>query len=353
MIGAFHIFILPNPDLALILAAMKKAVLLLLSVLPLSLGAQSPAPAKPEPPKAMIDLAEVDADFRFQGEYSGLVGDKSVGVQIVAQGDGKFEAVAYIGGLPGDGWDGDHEGIKRASGALNEAKDTAHFSGENGITAKLDGTNLSIFAGDGSLVATLPRKDRVSPTMAAKAPEGAIVLFSGKDNNHFPGSKVDADGLLEQGANSSDTFGDCTLHVEFMLSYMPKARGQGRSNSGVYLQSRYETQVLDSFGLAGKNNECGGIYTIAAPKVNMCFPPLTWQTYDIDFTAAKYDESGKKTANARMTVKHNGIVIHENVELPHTTTSAPLKEENTPGPLHLQNHGNPVRYRNIWVLPRK
>lgn len=332
---------------------MTKTILSLLSMLPLALGAQTAAPAKPEPPKAMIDLADVDADYRFQGEYAGPVGDKSVGVQIVAQGDGKFEAVAYVGGLPGDGWDGNREGIKRAGGSMNQTKDNVLFTGENGTTAKLDGTNLTVFGGDGTLVATLPRKDRVSPTMGAKAPDGAVVLFNGKDSNHFPGSKVTPDGLLEQGANSSDVFGDCTLHVEFMLSYMPKARGQGRSNSGVYLQSRYETQVLDSFGLEGKNNECGGIYTIAAPKVNMCYPPLTWQTYDIDFTAARYDATGKKTSNARMTVRHNGVVIHENVEVPHTTTSAPLKEENTPGPLHLQNHGNPVRYRNIWVLPKK
>jgi hypothetical protein len=188
--------------------------------------------------------------------------------------------------------------------------------------------------------------------MGAKAPEGAIVLFDGKEANHFPGSKVSADGLLEQGATSSDTYGDCTLHVEFMLSYMPAARGQGRSNSGVYLQGRYETQVLDSFALEGKNNECGGIYTIAAPKVNMCLPPLVWQTYDIDFTAAKYDAEGKKNKNAKITVKHNGIIIHENVEIPHTTTSAPVKEENSPGPLYLQNHGNPVRYRNIWLLKK-
>jgi hypothetical protein len=108
--------------------------------------------------------------------------------------------------------------------------------------------------------------------------------------------------------------------------------------------------MLDSFALEGKDNECGGLYKIASPRVNMCLPPLTWQTYDVDFTAAKYDETGQKLVNAKITVKHNGVLIHENQELPAPTASAPRKEDATPGPVYLQNHGNPVRYRNIWVV---
>lgn len=326
-------------------------------ILPLLLFATAanaePAPAKAGPPKAMIDPAEVDRDFRFQGEYSGNAGDKAVGVQIWAQGAGKFEAVAYMGGLPGDGWDADRSTVKRVVGALNETGDEVQFSGPDGITAKADGTNLTVRGADGSLVATLPRRERTSPTVGAKPPQGAVVLFDGKKVNAFPGSKVTPDGLLQEGATSAEKFGDFTLHVEFMLSYMPTARGQGRSNSGVYVQGRYETQVLDSFALEGKDNECGGIYTVSAPKVNMCLPPLTWQTYDIDFVAAKYDAEGKKTANARISVRHNGVTVQDHVEVTEPTRAAPEKEANAPGPLHLQNHGNPVRYRNIWVLPKK
>lgn len=156
------------------------------------------------------------------------------------------------------------------------------------------------------------------------------------------------DKLLMQGVTSKETFQSCQLHLEFMLSFMPNARGQGRSNSGCYLQGRYEVQMLDSFGLTGENNECGGIYTISKPKVNMCFPPLSWQTYDIDYHAAKFDSAGKKTADAWTTVKHNGVVIHDQVKLTHSTTASPLKEGPDAGPLYLQDHGNPVRYRNIW-----
>jgi hypothetical protein len=140
------------------------------------------------------------------------------------------------------------------------------------------------------------------------------------------------------------------LHIEFMLPFMPKAQGQARGNSGVYLQGRYEVQVLDSFGLEGKDNECGGIYEVKAPDANMCYPPLVWQTYDIKFTAARFDAAGKKTANARMTVFHNGTKIHDNVEVPKATRAAPNAEGPEPGFLHLQDHGCPVRYRNIWIL---
>src|SRR5262249_11829458 len=141
-------------------------------------------------------------------------------------------------------------------------------------------------------------------------------------------------------------FNNYTLHVEFMLPYRPDARGQGRGNSGVYMVDQYEVQVLDSFGLAGKNNECGGFYTKADPKVNRCAPPLVWQTYDIDFTNA-VAENGKKVKNARATVKHNGVVIHDNVEVNGPTGGGRSEPEGTPGSIKLQGHGNPLQYRNI------
>ena len=165
----------------------------------------------------------------------------------------------------------------------------------------------------------------------------------------FENGRLDG-GTLMQGITTSEKWSSFTLHVEFRIPYMPEHRGQGRGNSGCYLQGRYEVQVLDSFGLEGKDNECGGIYTIAAPLVNMAFPPLTWQTYDIDYTAAVYDAAGRKTSSAKATVKHNGVLVQDAVELTHATTSAPLPEGPEPGPLHFQDHGAPVRYRNIWIV---
>jgi hypothetical protein len=119
----------------------------------------------------------------------------------------------------------------------------------------------------------------------------------------------------------------------------------------MYVHGRYEVQILDSFGLEGKDNECGGIYQIAEPDVNMCFPPLAWQTYDADFQAARYDDQGNKTANARLTVRHNGVVIHDDLELPRATPGR-YGEGPEPGPLFLQDHGNPVVFRNIWIVEK-
>ena len=137
-----------------------------------------------------------------------------------------------------------------------------------------------------------------APRWAPSRRPGPIVLFDGTRPTHFIDGRMTPDGLLMEGATSKQKFRDFTLHLEFRLPFMPTARGQGRANSGVYLQDRYEVQVLDSFGLKGENNECGGIYEIAKPAVNMCYPPLSWQTYDIDFTAAEFND-GKKTADAR------------------------------------------------------
>ena len=198
----------------------------------------------------------------------------------------------------------------------------------------------------------LKKINRKSPTLGAKSPKGAIVLFDGTSTDNFKPGKMSEDHLLMQGANSVKRFQSHKLHIEFLLPFKPKARGQGRGNSGCYLQGRYEVQVLDSFGLEGRNNECGGIYSIKDPDLNMCYPPLSWQTYDVDFTSAKFKE-GKKVEDARMTVRHNGVVIHNNVKLPKRTTASPLPEGLEPGFLHLQNHGNPVRYRNIWVVEKK
>lgn len=301
------------------------------------------------------EQAEKDSDFAMQGEYVGQIkqDDESLkfGAHIIALGHGKFEGVAYPGGLPGDGWVKTKEKPERARG---EVKDGAvRFEGKNEVGILKDGI-ITVTTKDGAVLGTLKKVERKSPTLGAKPPEGAVILFDGKTNDFKEGDKkVTKDGLLMQGLNSKSTFGDFSIHVEFRIPFEPTKSGQGRGNSGLYLQGRYEVQMLDSFGLEGKNNECGGIYSIKDPDVNMAFPPLAWQTYDVDYTAAKFDDAGKKTANARITVKHNGVVIHKDVELPRGTTAAPVKEGKEPGPLHLQDHGNPVRYRNIWVVEKK
>lgn len=294
---------------------------------------------------------EAGPDFAVQGEYVGSVGRDGnsiqIGIQVIALGDGKFRAVTHRGGLPGAGWNGED---RRTFDGSTEG-DVTSFVGEQGSGTIKDGV-LTIANANGKELGKLERTIRKSDTLNQEPPAGAVVLFDGSSADEFKGGRMTDDGLLMQGVTSHKEFNDFKLHLEFQLSFMPFARGQQRSNSGVYMQGRYECQVLDSFGLDGKNNECGGIYTIASPSVNMCLPPLSWQTYDVEFTAARFDDSGKLTKHARMSVWHNGVQIHDDVELPKSTTAAPKKIGPEPGPIYIQDHRNEVRFRNIWVVPR-
>ena len=299
--------------------------------------------------RAVLDPQKADSDFAIQGEYVGEIVQDGVnvklGIQLVAQGSSRFVGVGYFGGLPGDGWSG-VEPIRTEGPLKNQSLELtteADVSIQNGV--------ITIRDNSGGFVGECKKVSRTSPTLGEKPPTGAIVLFDGKSADQFEGGKLDGD-LLMQGVTSKQKFQSYSLHLEFMLPYMPNERGQGRANSGCYAQGRYEVQILDSFGLTGENNECGGIYEISKPKVNMCFPPLAWQTYDIDFTAAKFDGAGKKTDHARMTVKHNGVLVQENVALAKATRAAPVAEGPEPGPIYLQDHGNPVRFRNIWLVEK-
>lgn len=308
---------------------------------------------RPRPPAyRTVEAAQAKGpDFDLQGEYAIDGGDKRFGIQIWAQGGGQFEAVAYQGGLPGDGWNLDTDTVSRTPGLWDESLEKAVFVTENGeLRAEITPTGGEVFDREGTRLYEIQRVDRESPTMGAQPPEGAVVLFDGEGINRFPGSKLSEEGWLKEGITSEDVFQDFTVHIEFRLPYMPDARGQARGNSGIYLQGRYEVQMLDSFALEGADNECGGIYKTARPAQNMCFPPLSWQTYDIDFTAARFDAEGKKIADAKLTVRHNGVTIHEGVSVPSSTGSARFKDGARAGPIYLQNHGNPVRYRNIWVV---
>jgi hypothetical protein len=337
--------------------------LLLVSVL---VGtAESQEKKKPEAKPNPASTREHDAgpDFAIQGEYIGNVefanGDKpKVGAQVVAQGDGKFRIKFHLGGLPGAGWDGKttrfadaitKDGQTVLVGKITDpvgktpAKDIKGGISEGVLTAEVDGRT-----------STFKRLTRVSPTLGAKPPAGAIILFDGTSADEWKGGKLVEGSLLNNGIYSKREFKDFKAHLEFRLPFMPYARGQGRSNSGFYPQGHnYEVQILDSFGLDGKNNECGALYTIRAPDVNMCFPPLSWQTYDIEFKRARFDPAGKKVADALITVVHNGVTVHDHVSIPKSTEDHNRKIEDKAGPIHLQNHGNPVYFKNIWVVETK
>lgn len=198
-------------------------------------------------------------------------------------------------------------------------------------------------------------------TIEAVRPGNAIVLFDGTDFSHW---KADGDkeigwrivdGAMKAVPKSGSivtkrNFSDFRMHAEFKTPQMPaNVKGQGRGNSGIYIQRRYELQILDSFGLELKNNECASLYKCRAPDKNVCRLPGRWQSYDIIFHAARY-EGGKKVGNARITVWHNGVLVHDDVEIPNKTGAGRV-EGPDPLPILLQEHGNEVWFRNLWIVP--
>ncbi len=223
--------------------------------------------------------------------------------------------------------------------------------------------------GFGSLVAAIddreyksgivwPEPKVIDPGSPGGVPSDAIVLFDGKDLAQWKGGEnwEVKDGTATSRKNDISTkqsFGDCQIHVEFAPPAEVKGSGQGRGNSGVYLMGRYEVQVLDSFeNKTYFDGQCGALYKQQPPTVNASRRPGEWQSYDIVFEAPRFDESGKVTKPAIITVLHNGVLIHNHVELQGTTSyfKAPEYERHPAKlPIEIQFHGNPVRFRNIWI----
>ena len=266
-----------------------------------------------------------NSSFALQGEY--VKGSEAI--QAAAMKGGKFLVSTYQGGLPGAGWD--------KSKIKSELLNTAQLK---------------------SKIAGFSKKVRVSPTLGKPAPDNAIM----KMPNGFENVK---DGILMAGGKTKKDVGSFKMHVEFMLPYKPDRApsNQDRGNSGVYIFNNYEIQVLDSFALDfnSENNAipmeslnkqwCGCFYKMKLADTNMAFPPLTWQTYDIDFTAPVF-ENGKKVKNARITVFHNGVKIHDDFEFKTGTGAGAKRKQLAKGPIFFQNHGNPTMFRNVWIVEK-
>ncbi|MEY2466517.1 MAG: hypothetical protein QOD03_1038 [Verrucomicrobiota bacterium] len=209
-----------------------------------------------------------------------------------------------------------------------------------------------------------PPKNEPRVVNPGPPPSDAIVLFDGKDLSQWQSEKDGSaakwtvqDGVITVNKTGSivtkQAFGDCQLHIEWATPEVVEGTGQGRGNSGVILQGRYEIQVLDSYNNPTYfHGQAGAVYKQHAPLVNVSRKPGEWQSYDIIFHAPRFDDKGNVTRRGTVTVLHNGVLVQDNAEILGATSHVgypkyaahSLKE-----PLQLQDHGNPIRYRNIWI----
>lgn len=298
---------------------------------------------------AITDIAQVDSLYQYVGEYVGCTWQGDVGVRVSTQaGDQPLFARVYPGGLPGMGW-----GTAKPE-VLNGSPDDQGMT----LRGRDGGSGRQLRVVDGRMVLIEPSGQQValrkvarrSVTQGQPAPLGARVLFDGKDTSAWKNAKVTDDGFLRGGTETVEPFVGGHLHVEFRTPYMPKSTGQKRGNSGVYIQRRYEVQILESFALEGIENECGAIYRQRRPDINMALPPLVWQTYDIFFVPAVFSSTGEKLKGAELTVIHNGVPVQYHTLIA-AKTGAGRPEGPEPLPLQLQDHGDPVVFRNIWHVP--
>ncbi|MEY4114264.1 MAG: hypothetical protein RLZ76_957 [Bacteroidota bacterium] len=200
----------------------------------------------------------------------------------------------------------------------------------------------------------------------AEPPSDAIVLFDGKDFSNWVGTKgKDVEWTLADGAmtvkrgagliTTKQSFGDCQLHIEWRTPAEVKGEGQGRGNSGIFLMGRYELQILDSYNnKTYSNGQAGSIYKQLVPLVNASRGPGEWQSYDVIFTAPRFSENGVLQSQARITVLHNGVLIQNNAAIWGGTEYigiANYKSHGAKEPISLQDHGDPVSFRNIWIRP--
>ena len=311
---------------------------------------------------ALAATAKPPTEEEIQGLYEGswkdAAGSAETEVRVVAMGKGTFKLLARrkldgkIARAEVDGKTDKESGGVTFTGAIGDAVCKAAY--ENGAIKGTIGKKGSL---------KLKRIIRKSPTLGKKPPKGAIALIDGKNFENMQArsdewiglDKKDGSIQVPKGGMRSvkKIEGDYDAHVEFMCNLRSSARGQGRGNSGFYLAHGQEIQVLDSFGaVTYLGGGCGGLYKFRNPDVMepipslkgkkddsynfASLPPLQWQTYDVEY---RVQEGGKK---AELNAFHNGIKIHHQVELNHR-----------PGTFHFQDHGNPVRYRNIWVLEKK
>lgn len=326
----------------------------------LSLAAANPTLLPAQPTTALDPLMGL-----YEGAWSTDDSQKSkIRAQIRALGDHRYDgfvhlehalktvAVIHIRSTAGAAGTPIRLTGESKAGGTGELLPRVQFTGEL-ADGRLNGT-LTGELGAGKLQAE--KVVRKPESLGAKPPANAIVLFDGRDTSHwqsFPW-KITPEGAMQVvkgDIHAKDSLESFRLHIEFRTPFMPKQTGQARGNSGVYLQRRYEVQVLDSFGLYPlRIDDCGSIYGVQTTTGNACLPPGEWQTYDITYLAG---DAARKEGPS-ISVVHNGVLVIDRARVPWSVVEKGTTGGDAPrdgGMLKLQDHGDPVEYRNIWAVP--
>jgi len=308
----------------------------------------------------VLGVSAANAD-QFMGQYAGtFYADSQVQVPasaaVIAEDVNKWRIVIDAICLDRDR-DGAHIEIY---GILHgDRVHIAYPAGGYGWYGEIKDGHLAIRSSYGQHF-ELDKVVRKSPKEGLKSPAGAVVLLSYKKgvkpslsawtNQNWKALENGAMQVSKGATRTKERFGDIKhLHLEFKLPLEPLNRGQGRCNSGVFLNDTYEVQILDSFGLAETSGDCGSLYSVKRPDVNASLPPETWQTFDIEFRAVRLNSDKSVKEAARITVYLNGVKIHDNVQIPHATAN-PKAEQKATGAIQLQDHGHPIQFRNIWLV---
>jgi hypothetical protein len=359
---------------------MKTSLLKILAVSAMGLAASSWAQSGAYVPTTIANTASALQAHQIQGEYYGVLSNgDTLGAWIMAKGSNSYALSLLPGGLvkipgqPGGNWGG----VTRHTGTATWNSTTTEYA----ITTASGYTTTSISGSDynRALIGTLPggtpfilnRVVRKSPTLGMKpnaawsasasldnavswfdsataATNSAGELAKWANNGQNPQLKYN---YLYRGVKTVATHGAGFLHIEAMSAFMPTATGQGRGNSGVYLHSKYEAQVLDSFGLIGAYDEMGSIYKVKVPRINSVLPPMQFQTYDIYFTPRTSGANNTLAGAAVMTVYLNGVLVQDSTAVQNFTEAGETSTQLVAAALALQNHSNEVFYNNIWFIP--
>ncbi|MCK4920436.1 MAG: DUF1080 domain-containing protein [Bacteroidales bacterium] len=319
----------------------------------------------------MMFITVLTAGQSFHGDYQGVFSDQgryplnkkhaSCAAQVIDAGNNNYvihltEKLYTGAGILG-----------RAQGRMKEGSIVFE---SDGLSGTIEGNKLTgqLSFRDQLLGFELTKTERISPTLGAAPPEDAIILFDGQGFDPWIGDgerpvqwkilngdeaeviPVTLGVRPKHDIYTRKKFTDVYLHIEFKLPLMAEATGQQRANSGVIFEEVGEIQILDSYGLEGDFNECGAIYRNSPPKVNMAFPPMSWQTFDIIFSSPSYDKNGNRVGDGKMTVYHNGVRIHHEYPLKRGPAQLAPGEQRFPGSIRLQDHQNTLWFKNIWAV---